>query len=73
LDVDVIQTNNLAAHLREFPDNTSKVYYDGKVLTITDEFATGHMQQRIVYREAAGSGRLERLKAKFPGYAVELV
>lgn len=71
--MDVIVTNNLAAHLREFPDNISKVSYADGVLTMTDEFVNGHTQKRIVYREAAGEMRLLKLIAKFPDYSVNHV
>lgn len=75
--VDVIVTNDLEAHLREFPDNISKVSYragtSGGVLEMTDEFVTGHTQRRIVYREAAGEMRLLKLIDKFSDYSVSHV
>lgn len=69
--VDVIVTNNLAAHLREFPDNISRVHYGVDGLHFGVGFHEGHEEKRIVYRDAAQPPRLLKLIAKFPDYKVE--
>ena len=70
--VDLIVVQNVKQHIREFPDNLSRVWYDKDGLHMMSDFIYGHANKVLRYRKGAPEARLEKLKTKFPDYRVEL-
>jgi len=70
--VDVIVVQNLKQHIKDFPDNLSRVWYDKDGVGMMSEFVYGHANKLLRYRTGAPPARLEKLKTKFPDYTVKM-
>jgi hypothetical protein len=77
--VDLICVPDVRAHIHDFPDNISKVWYasntlgDSNCLWRDASFIYGHANKVIRCRSTAPEARIEKLKAKYPDYSVAFV
>lgn len=69
--VDILVVTGVLVHISEFPDDTSKAWYDTAGTHTMEAFRTGHENEVIRYRDSAPVARLEKLQAKFPSYRLE--
>lgn len=67
-EVDIIVVPDVKAHVHDFPDSISKVWYGSDGLITMSDFVYSHANKEIKYRIGAPTARLDKLKMKYPDY-----